>query len=167
MAQALAPPPNTGLNPDTSLQLPLSAQTEIGACLDYRSRLWKVDCLLKQIRSDLSQVLEQVEETEQRLDRHAVAIRSLQTTTRNLSIAQKMAVYKIKDQENRNRQNIQIRGLPEATRDVDLPVSFCGIFNGLLSNPSDHPLKLNQVHWAFCTYNLSSDTPRDMQGSLL
>lgn len=60
-------------------------------------------------RSDLSQVLECVEETEHRLDRHTAAIRSLQNTTRSLTIAHRMALYKIEDQENRNwRNNIRI-----------------------------------------------------------
>lgn len=65
---------------------------------------------LSAVRSDLSQVLERVEETEQRLDRHAAAIKSLQTTTRSLTIAHRMALYKTEDQENRNmRNNIRIR----------------------------------------------------------
>lgn len=55
------------------------------------------------VRTDLAQVLERVEESEQRLERHADAIRSLQTATRNLAISHKMALYKIEDQENRNR----------------------------------------------------------------
>lgn len=107
-------------------------------------------------------MLERVEKTEQRLDRHATAIRALQVTTRNLSIAHRMARYKIEDQENRNRKNnIHIRGLPEATRDDDLVTFFRGIFNSLLGNPADHPLKLDRVHRALCPRNLSSNVPRD------
>lgn len=112
------------------------------------------------VHSDLSQVLERVEESEQRLDHHAIAIRNLQVSTRNLAIAHRMALYKIEDQENRNRRNnIQIRGLPEATGNEDLLPSIQGIFNGLLGQAADHPLKIDQVHRALRPRNLSSDTP--------
>lgn len=49
-------------------------------------------------RSDLSQVLEWVEETEQRLYCHVAAIRTLQASTFRLAIAHRMALYKIEDQ---------------------------------------------------------------------
>lgn len=76
------------------------------------------------MRFDLSQVLERMEETEQRLDRHTTAIRSLQASTHSLTIAHRMVLYMIEDQENRNRwNNIRIRCLPETTRDDDLPAS--------------------------------------------
>lgn len=54
---------------------------------------------LSAVRADLAQVLERMEETEQRLDRHAAAIRDLQVSTRNLSIAHRMELYKIEDQK--------------------------------------------------------------------
>lgn len=112
---------------------------------------------------DLAQVLERVEETEQRLDWHAAAIRSLQATTRNLTIAHRMALYKIEDQENRNRQNnIRIRGLPEATGDDNLLPSLRGIFNGLLGQAADYPLKIDRAHRALRPRNLSSETPQDI-----
>lgn len=101
---------------------------------------------LSAVRSDLSQVLEHLEESELRLDRHVAAIRNLQTSTRSLHIAHRMAFYKIEDQENRNRRNnIRIRGLPEATSDNLLP-SIQGIFNGLLGLAVDHPLKIYRPH---------------------
>lgn len=118
---------------------------------------------LSAVRTDLAQVLERVEETEQRLDRHANAIRDLKSSTRNLYIAHRMALYKLEDQENRNRRNnIRIRGLPEATRDDDLAASVRGIFNTLLGNQADHPLKIDRVHRALRPRNLSTDTPRDI-----
>lgn len=111
--------------------------------------------------TNLAQVLDRVEDSELRLDRHAAAVRDLQATTRNLT--HRMALYKIEDQENHNRRNnIRIRGLPEATRDEDLVGSIRGIFNGLLGNPADHPLKLDRVHCALRSRNLSSDVPRDI-----
>lgn len=51
-----------------------------------------------------TQVLEGVEDSELRLDRHAAAIRDLQATIRNLAIAHRMALYKIEDQENRKSE---------------------------------------------------------------
>lgn len=74
-----------------------------------------------------------------------------------------MALYKIEDQENRNRRNnIRIRGLPEATGDDDLLPSVRGIFNGLLGHAADHPLKIDRVHRALRPRNLSTDIPRDV-----
>lgn len=97
----------------------LPTKTELASLFAGLERSIKKE--LSAVRSDLSHVLERVEETELRLDRHATAIRALQNTTRTLSIAHRMALYKIEDQENRNRRNnIRIRGLPEATGDDDL-----------------------------------------------
>lgn len=118
---------------------------------------------LSAVLMDLAQVLERVEETEQRLERHAAAIKDLQASTRNLSIAHRMVLYKIEDQENRNRRNIiHIRGLPEVTRDDELAASIRGIFNSFLGNLADHPLKLDRVHGVHRPRNLSSETPRDV-----
>lgn len=115
------------------------------------------------VRADLSQVLDRVEETEHRLGRHAAAIRNLQASTCFLTIAHRMALYKIEDQENHNRRNnIRIRGLPEATGEEDLLPSVRGIFNGLLGQVADHPLKIDRVHRALRPRNLSADTPRDV-----
>lgn len=115
------------------------------------------------VRSDLSRVLERVEESEQRLDRHVAAIRLLQTNTRQLAITHRMALYKTEDQKNRNRRNnIRIRGLPQATRDDDLLPSIQGIFNTLLGLPAENFLKIDRVHRALRPRNLSSDIPRDV-----
>lgn len=69
---------------------------------ELASMLLGLECAIKKevsaVRSDLSHVLERVEEFEQRLDRHAVAIRNLQASTRSLAIAHKMALYKMEDQ---------------------------------------------------------------------
>lgn len=74
-----------------------------------------------------------------------------------------MALYKIEDQENRNRRNnIRIRGLPEATGDEDLLPSIQGIFNGLLGQAADRPLKIDRVHRGLRPRNLSSDIPCDV-----
>lgn len=75
------------------------------------------------------------------------AIRDLQNSTGCLTMAHRMVLYKIEDQEGRTwRNNIGIRGLLEATRDDNLLASIRGIFNGLLGNTADNPLKLDHVH---------------------
>lgn len=74
-----------------------------------------------------------------------------------------MALYKIEDQENRNRwNNIRVRGLLEATGDDDLLPSLRGIFNGLLGRAADSPLKIDRAHRALRPHNLSSEIPRDI-----
>lgn len=139
----------------------LPTKTELASMLLSLERAIKKE--VSAVRSDLSQVIERVEESEQRLDRHAAAIGNLQSTTRTLAIAHRMALYKIEDQENRNRRNnIRIRGLPEATGDEDLLPSIRGIFNGMLGQAADYPLKIDRVHRALRPRNLSSDTPRNV-----
>lgn len=177
---ARAPPPAIGRNPDIAPQLHQPAwrvRTALPDILEWwhwsgsyplnRTMFLGLECSIKKERStvrwDLSQVLERMEEMEQSLDRHAAAIRSLQTTTPNLTIAHRMALYKIEDQENRKRRNnIRIRGLPEATGDDDLLPSLRGIFNVLLGRTADHPLKIDRAHRDLRPRNLSSETLRDI-----
>ncbi|PIO31496.1 hypothetical protein AB205_0176850, partial [Aquarana catesbeiana] len=115
------------------------------------------------VRSDMSHILVRVEETEQRQDTQAVAIKDLQDTVTQLAFAYRASMYKLEDLENRNRRNnIRVRGLPEATGDSDLEPSIRGIFNSILGNPVTAPLCFDRVHRALRPRIANSDLPRDV-----
>lgn len=115
------------------------------------------------VRSDMSHLLVRVEETEQRQETQALAIKELQDTVTQLAFAHRTSLYKLEDLENRNRRNnIRVRGLPEATRDTDLEPSIRGIFNTILGNPVAAPLRFDRVHRALRPRNANSDQPRDV-----
>lgn len=115
------------------------------------------------VRADMSHILVRVEETEQRQDSHATAIKELQETVTQLALAHRASLYKLEELENRNRRNnLRVRGLPEATRDNDLEPSICGIFNTILGNPVPDPLRFDCVHHALRPCNVMSDKPRDV-----
>ena len=115
------------------------------------------------VRADMAHLLDRVEETEQRQDLHEVAIKELQDTVTQLSYAHRASLYKLEDLENRNRRNnLRIRGLPEATGDNDLEPSLRGILNTILGRPPTDPLRFDRVHRALRPRNLSSDLPRDV-----
>lgn len=82
-------------------------------------------------RADMSLLLGRLEETEQRQDFHVVAIKELPDTVTLLAFAHRASLL-----ENCNRRNnLRIRGLPEATRDNDQEPSIRGILNTILGNP--------------------------------
>lgn len=115
------------------------------------------------VRTDMSHILVRVEETEQRQDTQALAIKEMQDTVTQLAIAQRASLYKLEDLENRNRRNnIRVRGLPEATGDSDLEPSIRGIFNTIMGNPVTAPLRFDRVHRALRPRNTNSDQPRDV-----
>lgn len=115
------------------------------------------------VRSDMTHILTRVEETEQRQDTHDLAIKELQDTVTQLASAHRASLYKLEDLENRNRRNnIRVRGLPEATGDNDLEPSIRGIFNTILGNSATAPLRFDRVHRALRPRNAKSDQPRDV-----
>ena len=55
----------------------------------------------------------------------------------------------LEDLDNRGRRNnIRVRGLPEATQDEDLPVTLQAIFNSVLGCPEHQKVKLDRAHRA-------------------
>lgn len=92
-----------------------------------------------------------------------MAIKELQETVTQLAFAHCASLYKLEDLENRNRRNnLCIRGLPEATRDNNLVQSIRGILNTILGNPVTDPLQFDRVHHALRPRNVTSVQPRDV-----
>ncbi|XP_056387176.1 uncharacterized protein LOC130282688 isoform X2 [Hyla sarda] len=68
----------------------------------------------------------------------------------------------VEDLDNRGRRNnIRVRGLPEATRDEDLHATLEAIFNLILGEPSSHKIKLDRAHRALRP-RPTSGPPRDV-----
>lgn len=115
------------------------------------------------VHSDMSHLLERVEETEKRQDSQAAAIKELQITMKRLALAHRSSLYKLEDFENRNcRNNLRISGLPEATKDSDLEPMIRGILNTILRKSVTDPLRFDRVHMALRPCNLTTDLPRDV-----
>lgn len=55
----------------------------------------------------------------------------------------------LEDLDNRGRRNnIRVRGLPEATQEEDLPSTLQAIFNNILGHPEHQRIKLDRAHRA-------------------
>lgn len=71
------------------------------------------------LHGDLSQILKWVEETEEKLDIQAVEIKELKEQMKRVQTEQRNMMYKVEDQEKRNRRkNLRIWGLPETTQET-------------------------------------------------
>ncbi|XP_041429830.1 uncharacterized protein LOC121397285 [Xenopus laevis] len=69
----------------------------------------------------------------------------------------------VDDQENRSRRNnIRIKGLPEATGPEDLHPSIQDIFNNLLGRPNGTHLEMDCVHRETRPFNPDAKYPRDV-----
>lgn len=69
------------------------------------------------LRGDLGNLLERVEITEKKTDEQAQELCNLKEQTKIILQNQKKILYRIEDQENRDRrQNIRIRSVPEKKR---------------------------------------------------
>lgn len=86
---------------------------------------------------------------DQRLDMHESQIQTLYSL--------------IEDQDNRNRRNnIRIRGLPEAMGVEDLPETVKGIFISILGTIESVNLEIDRVHRALGPRNPDPAKPRDI-----
>lgn len=57
----------------------------------------------------------------------------------------------LEDLDNRGRRNnIRVRGLPEANQDKDLPCTLQAIFHNVLGHPENQKVKLDRAHCALC-----------------
>lgn len=82
---------------------------------------------------------------------------------KRLELAHRSSLYKLENLENRNRRNnLRIRGLPEATRDTDLEPTIRGVLNSVLGKPVIDPLRFDRVHRALRPHNLATELPRDV-----
>ena len=102
---------------------------------------------INKVRVDLGGLRERVVETERRLEEQDQEINTLKRQVRALTESQRMAAYRIEDQENRNRrQNLRVRAIVEE-KEEDLMEIMNTIFCPLLERPAEtKPLKIERVH---------------------
>lgn len=76
---------------------------------------------------------------------------------------QQEQIYKIEDQENRERRkNLRIRGLPEPTQAENLIEIMNKIFNPILGKEESNIIKIERVHKIRRPQGLSMEKPRDI-----
>lgn len=89
------------------------------------------------LRSDLGHLLTRLEMVEDTLDKQAREIRTSKDQVKNLQHNQAKFLYRLEDQENRNRrQNLRIRSVPER-RGEDLRKVIGEIFSPILGTEAE------------------------------
>ncbi|XP_040181176.1 meiosis-specific nuclear structural protein 1-like [Rana temporaria] len=118
---------------------------------------------INKVRTDLGGLRERVEETEKKIEEQDQEINYLKKQVRALSDSQRLAAYRIEDQENRNRrQNLRIRAIVEE-KEEDLRTIMNTIFNPLLERPvQSKPLKIERVHRVGNPQQIERYGPRDV-----
>lgn len=71
--------------------------------------------------------------------------------------------FQVLDLENRNRRdNVRIRGIPEAIGPDELNETVLSIFNHYLDRPSKEPIKIDRMHRVAVSRNARGGPPRDV-----
>ncbi|XP_018409373.1 PREDICTED: dynein heavy chain 3, axonemal-like [Nanorana parkeri] len=129
--------------------------------LGYMEASIKAD--LTTIRTEMSQVLKRVEDTEERLDVHTKAIQELQDQCRYMEKGMRIIAYKAEDQENRNRRNnLRLRGIPETVGDRELADKIRETFNDMLKRPRTTEIIFDRVHRMRRPIASGGENPRDV-----
>lgn len=114
------------------------------------------------IRQDLTTITNRVDALEETHDSTKSYVMELQQHSSASVRALRETRRHLEDLDNRGRRNnIRIRGLPEAEGQEDLQVILESIFNNLRELPLSTPIKLDRVHRAIRPKNASSQ-PRDV-----
>lgn len=128
----------------------------------------------EEVQQQLTQITERVTTIEQiqpEVERRLTALETNQTTQfTSLSQQQSlnsdqitMVALQQDDLENRHRRNnVRIRGLPEATTGPDLAPTVQGIFNSLLNKPPTNHIELDRTHRTPGPRNQDPLRPRDV-----
>ena len=118
---------------------------------------------INKIRADLGGLRDRVVETERRIEEQDQEINSLKKQVKALTENQRLAAYRIEDQENRNRrQNLRIRGVVEE-KDEDLRDIMNILSNPLLVRSVEFkPLKIERVHRVGNPQQIGKYGPRDV-----
>lgn len=114
------------------------------------------------IRQDLTAIADRVDALETAHDSTRSYVAELQTHSSVQATALKETRRHLEDLDNRGRRNnIRIRGLPEAEGREDLQLILESIFNKLRDVPLTTPIKLDRVHRALRPKSASTQ-PRDV-----
>lgn len=116
-----------------------------------------------QLRQDVSALFTRVEAVEETTATSSSSLQILQETVHQHSAQLFTLQQHIDDVENRNRRNnIRLRGLPEAVGSDELYPALLSIFNDLLGRPPDIHIELDRAHRALRPPSQDDQNPRDV-----
>uniref|UniRef100_A0A8C5M9B1 Uncharacterized protein n=1 Tax=Leptobrachium leishanense TaxID=445787 RepID=A0A8C5M9B1_9ANUR len=118
---------------------------------------------LQELRHDVQDLGERTDNLETKSDDICLAHNDLVDRHQNLQIAHDALATKVADLEDRSRRNnMRIRGVPEAVGLADLPAYLMEVFQLLLPSASLQDLLLDRAHRLPKAKHLSPDVPRDV-----
>ncbi|XP_056403194.1 transmembrane protein 260 isoform X4 [Hyla sarda] len=139
----------------------LPTKNDLSALALDLKHAWRQD--LHPVQQDVSDLQERVAALETFQATALDTIRGLQSSLSTQSSTQLAMADHLDDVENRSRRNnVRIRGLPEATRNQELFPTVTGIFNLLLGRPPDTHIELDRVHRALRAPSTDPTRPRDV-----
>lgn len=114
------------------------------------------------VRADLGSLLERVETTEKKTEELEKEIINLKEQIKTSRQNQKIILYKIEDQENRDRrQNVRLRNVPE-NKGEDLRRMIPQILGPLLGEEDKEFPKIERTHRVGKLFNSDHQRPRDI-----
>lgn len=114
------------------------------------------------LHDDLNQILRRVEGTEEQLDSQRSDIDVLKDQMAELKREHRYTLYRLEDQENRNRRkNLRIRRVPDRLEE-DLQEIMDKIFGHRLGLTGTEKIKFERVHRIRKPAGLAAETPRDI-----
>lgn len=151
---------------ETSRMEERRASTQIPSKGEMSDMLQKMENSIKSeiglLRADLGSLLERVETTEKKPDELDQELWNLKEQLKTSIQNQKKILYRIEDQENREkRQNIRLRSVPE-NKGEDLRSIFSIIFGPLLGEGLEDLPKIERIHRVGRLYNSGPSRPRDI-----
>lgn len=114
------------------------------------------------MRQDIQQVAMMVDELETEHDTTRKYLSHLHPLLSAQTLAMRDMNRYLEDLDNKGRRNnIRVRGLPEASGDENLPMILTSIFNRFLDELSTHAIKMDRAHRALKPKSTST-LPRDV-----
>ena len=112
---------------------------------------------------DFGHILGRVEEIEEKVESQGKELKNLKEQMRKMKMEQRNMLYKIEDQENRNRRkNLRIRGLPEKGPTEKLEETLEKLFNPLLGKATTDKIEFERIHRLRKPTNLPKEKTRDV-----
>ena len=117
---------------------------------------------IQNLRTDLGHFRTRIVTIEERTETVEQEVKGIKDQIDQTQRQQRLILYKIEDQENRNRrQNLRIRSIPEE-RGEDLRKIMRKIFNPLLEKPIEDPIRIERVHRVGNPQRANAERTRDV-----
>lgn len=119
-------------------------------------------CDIQEIRAELQTITERVDTGETSISALAQWVDSLEHSQESQATTAVELQLRLEDLEDRShRNNLRLRGLPEATGAEDLEATVMAIFQQVLGAPPPS-LELDRVHRSLGPRSADPDRPRDV-----